>query len=48
MPYALTVGAVALLFGTIPTALGMSPLISFIAGPTVLFFIIKFIGKKVD
>jgi len=48
MPYALTVGIVALLFGTIPTALGMSPIISFIAGPLVLFFIIKFIGKKVD
>jgi Na+/H+ antiporter NhaC len=48
MPYALTVGVVALLFGTIPTALGISPIISFIVGPTVLFFIIKFIGKKVD
>lgn len=48
MPYSLTVGAVALLIGTIPTSLGLPPVFSFLLGFAFLYLIIKFIGKKVD
>jgi len=48
MPYAITVGSVALFVGIIPTSLGLSPLIAFPLGITVLFLIIRLIGKKVE
>ncbi len=47
MPYALTVGLVALLFGVIPGALGVSSLITIPLGITVLYLIVHFVGKKV-
>ena len=47
IPYALTVGFTALLVGTIPTALGLSPIFSYIIGFAVLYAIIQFIGKRV-
>ena len=47
MPYALTVGSVALLVGVLPTALGLPSWVAFLAGFGVLFLIIRFIGKKV-
>ena len=47
MPYALTVGLVALLFGVIPGALGVSSLITIPLGIAVLYLIVHFVGKKV-
>ena len=47
MPYALTVGAVAILFGTLPSAFGIPFWISLPAAVLVLFFIVKLFGKKV-
>mgnify|MGYP002633278496 CR=1 FL=1 len=47
MPYALTVGAVALFVGVIPGALGVSSLITIPIGIILLYLIVHFIGKKV-
>lgn len=46
LPYALTVGAVSIILGTIPAALGVSSLILFPAGLITLYFIVRFFGKK--
>ncbi|PLX12476.1 MAG: hypothetical protein C0594_02395 [Marinilabiliales bacterium] len=46
LPYALTVGLVAVVFGTIPSALGVSSLILFPVTIAVLYGIIHFLGKK--
>lgn len=48
MPYALTVGAVALVTGIIPTGFGISPWLCFPVSIVCLFLIIKYFGKKVD
>ncbi len=48
MPYALTVGSVALLLGTVPGALGVSSLITIPTGLVVLYIAISLIGKKVE
>ena len=48
MPYALTVGAVAVIFGTVPGALGASPWVTFPIGIVVLWIIVHFIGEKVE
>jgi Na+/H+ antiporter NhaC len=45
MPYALTVGAVAIVFGTIPAAYGVSSLILFPLNFLILYLIVKYIGK---
>ena len=47
LPYALTVGGVAIVFGTIPSAFGISSLILFPLALIVLYLIIHFFGKKV-
>lgn len=47
MPYALTVGGVAIVFGTIPTALGLSSWIAFPVCLAVLYAVVHFVGKKV-
>ena len=47
MPYALTVGGVALLAGVLPTALGLPSWISFLLGFAVLGLIVRLVGKKV-
>ncbi|MCB0397390.1 MAG: hypothetical protein KDD36_12080 [Flavobacteriales bacterium] len=47
LPYAATVGGVALLAGTLLTGLGMSPIISYAFGGLTLAGIIFFAGKKV-
>src|SRR5690606_7267078 len=47
LPYALTVGAVAVLIGTIPAAMGVSSWILFIAGPLLLYAIVRFFGKSI-
>ena len=46
MPYALLVGAVAVVVGTIPGGYGMSPWISIIAGVAILVGILRYIGRK--
>lgn len=47
LPYAATVGAVALVFGIIPAAMGVSSLITIPIGVAVLFLIVHFLGKRV-
>ncbi|MEX1190676.1 MAG: Na+/H+ antiporter NhaC family protein [Brumimicrobium sp.] len=46
MPYALTVGGVALVIGIIPAAMGVSSLITIPIGIALLYGIIHFFGKK--
>ncbi len=48
MPYALTVGLVAVLFGTLPAAFGLSAWICMPLGLIVLFLIIKYFGKETE
>jgi Na+/H+ antiporter NhaC len=48
MPYALLVGAVAILLGTIPAALGLSPWISIVAGTALLFGVLRLFGRNAD
>ncbi|PKR81175.1 sodium:proton antiporter [Brumimicrobium salinarum] len=47
MPYALTVGAVALLVGVIPAAFGVPSLVVFGVGILLLYLVVHFVGKKV-
>jgi Na+/H+ antiporter NhaC len=46
LPYALTVGGVSIIVGTIPSAFGVSSWILFPAGLLILFLIVKFVGKS--
>lgn len=47
MPYALTVGIVALLIGVLPTALGLPSWLAFVIAIAMLAVIVRFAGKKV-
>ena len=47
MPYALTVGSVAMLLGVLPTALGLPSWIAFLFAIAVLWLIVRFVGKKI-
>ena len=47
LPYALTVGVVAILFGTLPAAYGVPSWILFPIGLAILYLAVRFIGKKV-
>ncbi len=47
MPYALTVGGVALLLGVLPAALGLPSWLAFLMAGTVLWCIVRFVGKKI-
>ena len=47
MPYALMVGGTALFIGVLPTALGLPTWVAFLMGVTVLFLVVRFVGKKV-
>ena len=47
MPYALTVGAVAMLIGVLPTALGLPSWAAFLMGLIVLGLMVRLVGKKV-
>lgn len=47
MPYALTVGAVALLLGVLPSALGFPSWAAFLIALTVLWLMVRFVGKKI-
>jgi hypothetical protein len=46
MPYALTVGGVAIGLGTIPAAYGIPAIVTFPAGIGLLILIAHFFGKK--
>ena len=46
MPYAIIVALVALLFGIVPISLGVPFWMMYIIGGTILFFIVKILGKK--
>ena len=47
MPYALTVGATALLVGVMPTALGLPSWAAFLMGFAVLWLVVRLVGKRV-
>ena len=46
LPYALTTGFIAIVVGTIPASMGVSPLILFPVGFGIMYLIIRFFGKK--
>ena len=46
MPYAVLVGVVAILIGTIPGAFGLSPIISILLGSLILVGILLYFGKR--
>ena len=46
MPYALTVGSVALLIGVLPTGLGLPSWVAFLLGFAALGLIVRIVGKK--
>ncbi|MCF8330871.1 MAG: Na+/H+ antiporter NhaC family protein [Bacteroidales bacterium] len=47
LPYALTVGSVGIIFGTLPAAYGFPSYILFPAGIFILFLIVHFFGRSV-
>lgn len=47
LPYALIVGGVSVIIGTIPAAYGVSSFILFPVGILILYFIIVVFGKKI-
>ncbi len=48
LPYAMVVAAVAIAFGYIPAGYGVHPAISLSASISVLWLIVRFIGKRVE
>ncbi len=46
MPYAITVAAVGMIFGTIPIGFGFNPYLSLILCSVVVYLILRFIGKN--
>ncbi|MGB5629810.1 MAG: Na+/H+ antiporter NhaC family protein, partial [Woeseiaceae bacterium] len=48
LPYALLVGIVALLVGTVPGGFGMPPWLSIVLGIVVLASILKLLGKRAE
>ncbi len=46
LPYALTVALVGMVVGDVPTSFGMPPWISYVLGGTILFLLLRFVGKK--
>ena len=48
LPYALTVGLVSLLIGTVPVAYGVPVIVSYALGFGFLYLIIRFFGKKIS
>ncbi|MDH4107045.1 MAG: Na+/H+ antiporter NhaC family protein [Gammaproteobacteria bacterium] len=48
MPYAVLVGGVALLLGTIPGGFGLSPLLSLPLGAGLLFAVLRYYGNRAD
>ncbi len=48
LPYALTVALIGMAVGDVPTALGLPPWISYLVGATLLFLILRFLGRRDD
>ena len=48
MPYALIVGTVAVLFGTIPCGFGVPPWVGIIVGAVLLVAILRYFGRRPD
>ncbi|MEJ2258087.1 MAG: Na+/H+ antiporter NhaC family protein, partial [Woeseiaceae bacterium] len=48
LPYALLVGIVALVIGTIPGGFGLPPWISLLAGVAVMAVVLKALGRKTE
>lgn len=48
IPYALTVGGVSILFGTIPSAFGLPIWLNFVVALAVLYLIVHFYAKKLE
>ncbi len=48
LPYAVTVAVVAMAVGDIPTAFGMSPVISLLVGVAILYAVLRFFGRRLD
>ena len=48
MPYALLVGFVAIIIGTVPGAYGLSPIISILLGGVILIGILNYFGKTAN
>ncbi|MEW5806036.1 MAG: Na+/H+ antiporter NhaC family protein [Acidobacteriota bacterium] len=47
IPYAVLAALVGMMVGDIPTAYGLSPYVSLMAGTLLLYLIIRFLGKKI-
>ena len=45
MPYALLVAGIGIVVGNIPTAYGMSPVFSYVLGATMIFLVLRFVGR---
>jgi Na+/H+ antiporter NhaC len=45
LPYALLVAVVGMVVGDIPTAYGVNPYVSLLAGAVILFLVVRFVGK---
>jgi len=48
LPYAIVVGIVSIIFGTLPAAYGISSFILFPGGIVILFIIVYFFGKRIE
>jgi Na+/H+ antiporter NhaC len=48
MPYALTVGLIAALFGFLPAGFGLSAIYLLPLGVIVLYIIVQLLGKKAE
>jgi len=48
MPYAVLVGGVAMLLGTIPGGFGFSPLLSLLLGTVLLIAVLRYYGNRAD
>jgi Na+/H+ antiporter NhaC len=48
LPYALVVGAVAVLIGTLPTGFGVPWWVSLVAGGVLLLLLLRYTGSKSD
>jgi len=48
LPYAVLVAGVAILFGEIPSAFGVPPLVSIVAGIIVLYAVLRLVGQPVE
>ncbi|MDM4018672.1 Na+/H+ antiporter NhaC family protein [Roseiconus lacunae] len=48
LPYAVVVGGICIVFGTLPAAYGVSPWISLVAGAVAILLVVRLVGKPVQ